>query len=147
MTDTTSNTTSKGRLWTARIMSGLAILFMLFDGIFKLIQPDPVVEGTLELGFAEHHITVIGILALVSILLYAYPRTAILGAVLLTGYLGGAIATHVRLDNPLFSHVLFPVYVAVLAWGGLWLRNARLRALFPLQRKSPPAWVSSKEFQ
>lgn len=142
-----TDTISKSRLWTARIMSGLVILLMLFDSIFKFIQPDPVIEGSLELGYAEHHIVVMGILGLLSILLYAYPRTAILGAVLLTGYLGGAIATHVRVDNPLFSHILFPVYVAVLAWGGIWLRNARLRALIPFQRKSPPERVPSKEFQ
>ena len=126
---------SKGRLWTSRIMSGIVILFMLFDSIFKLIKPVPVVEGTLELGYAEHHIIVMGILGLLSILLYAIPRTSVLGVVLLTGYFGGVIATHLRLDNPLFSHILFPVYLAVLAWGGLWLRNETLRTLFPLRQE------------
>jgi hypothetical protein len=124
---------SKKRLWTARIMSGLVILFMLFDSIMKFIQPTAVVEGTLILGYAEHHIPIIGALALVSIILYAIPRTSILGAILLTGYWGGAIATHLRLDNPLFSHILFPVYLAILAWGGIWLVNEKLRALIPLK--------------
>jgi hypothetical protein len=126
---------SKGRFWASRIMSGIVILFMLFDSIFKLIKPAPVVEGTLELGYAEHHIIVMGILGLLSILLYAIPRTYVLGVVLLTGYFGGVIATHLRLDNPLFSHILFPVYLAVLAWGGLWLRNETLRTLFPLKQE------------
>ena len=118
---------SKAILWTSRIMSGLVILFMLADSIFKFIQPAEVVQGTLDLGFSNHHIATLGILGLVSILLYAIPRTAILGAILLTGYFGGAIATHLRLDNPLFSHILFPVYLGVLGWGGLWLRDARVK--------------------
>ena len=133
------NTISKSRLWTSRIMSGLVILFMLMDGIFKLIQPEEVVEATLGLGYAEHQIAIIGMLALISILLYAYPRTSILGALLLTGFLGGAIATNLRVETPLFSHVLFPGYLAVLAWGGLWLRDERVRNLIPLlKRKTNP---------
>ncbi|MEX2641176.1 MAG: DoxX family protein [Balneolales bacterium] len=115
-------------------MSGIVILFMLFDSIFKFIQPDPVVQGTLELGFAEHHIALIGLLGLMSILLYTYPQTSVLGAILLTGFFGGVIATHVRLDNPLFSHTLFPVFLAILAWGGIWLRDERVRKLIPLQK-------------
>ncbi|WP_338462001.1 DoxX family protein [Brevibacillus borstelensis] len=129
------NSISKSRLWTARIMSGLVILFMLFDSIFKFIQPAPVVEGTLQLGYAQHHLAVIGTLGLISTILYAIPRTAFLGAVLLTGYFGGAIATHIRMDAPLFSHVLFPVYLAVLAWGAICLRNERARKLIPLQNR------------
>lgn len=129
------NNIPKSRLWTARIMSGLVILFMLFDSIFKFIQPAPVVEGTLQLGYAQHHLAVIGTLGLISTILYAIPRTAFLGAVLLTGYFGGAIATHIRMDAPLFSHVLFPVYLAVLAWGAIWLRNERARKLIPLQNR------------
>lgn len=122
---------SKGRLWTARIMSWIIILFMLFDSIFKFIKPAPVVEGTVILGFAEHHLTLIGTLGLISTILYAIPRTSFLGALLLTGYFGGVIATHVRLDAPLFTHILFPVYLAVLAWGGLWLRDEKVRRLMP----------------
>ncbi len=120
---------SKGRLWTGWTMSGLVILFMLFDSISKFFKPAQVVEGTLELGFLEHHIIVIGVLGLLSTLLYLFPRTAFLGAILLTGYFGGAIAIHVRIDSPLFSHILFPVYFALLAWAGLWLRDDRLRRI------------------
>jgi hypothetical protein len=120
---------SKGRLWTARIMGGLVIAFMLMDSIFKLIPNDMVTAGTVELGYQAHHIPVMGVLGFISILLFAIPRTQILGAILLTGYFGGAIATHVRLDNPLFSHILFPVYLAVLAWGSIWLRNEMFRRL------------------
>lgn len=129
------NRISKSRLWTARIMSGLVVLFMLFDSIFKFVKPDPVVEGTLSLGYAEHHIAVIGTLGLVSTVLYAVPRTSVLGAVLLTAYFGGAIATNFRMDAPLFSHVLFPVYFAVLAWGGLWLRSEAVRKALPFHER------------
>jgi hypothetical protein len=119
----------KGKLWTARIMGGLVIAFMLMDSIFKLIPNDIVTAGTVELGYQAHHIPVMGVLGFISILLFAIPRTQIVGAILLTGYFGGAIATHLRLDNPLFSHILFPVYLAVLAWGSLWLKNETLRKL------------------
>jgi hypothetical protein len=125
---------SKSRLWTARIMSGVIIMFMLFDSILKLIKPAPVVEGTVTLGYAEHHIIVIGILGLLCTILYAVPRTSFFGAVLLTAYFGGVVATHVRLDNPLFTHILFPVYLAVLTWGGVWLRDEKVRRLIPLNR-------------
>ncbi|XEC96393.1 DoxX family protein [Paenibacillus tarimensis] len=128
-----ANQISKSRLWTARIMSGLVILFMLFDSISKFLKPAMVVEGTLELGYSEHHILTIGVLGLISTILYAIPRTSVLGAVLLTAYFGGAIAIHLRMDNPLFSHTLSPVYIAVLAWGGIWLRNEKLRKLIPFQ--------------
>lgn len=124
---------SKGRLWIARIMRWIVILFMLFDSIMKFIQPPAVVEGTILLGYEQHHIPIIGTLGLISIILYAIPLTSILGGVLLKGYWGGAIATHVRLDNPLFSHILFPVYLAILAWGGIWLVNQNLRTLFPIK--------------
>lgn len=125
---------SKSKLWTARIMSGIVILYMLLDGVAKIIQPKPVVEGTLALGYAEHHILIIGILALISAGIYAIPKTSFLGAVLLTGFWGGAIATHLRMDDPLFSHVLVPFYLAMLAWGGLYLRDKRIRKLFSFQK-------------
>lgn len=125
---------SKSKLWTARIMSWIVILFMLFDGIAKIIQPEPVVEGTLALGYAEHHIIIVGILALISAVLYAIPKTSFLGVVLLTGFWGGAIASNLRMDHPLFSHILFPVYLAVLAWGALYLTNERIRKLFSFQK-------------
>jgi hypothetical protein len=120
---------SKGRLWTARIMGGLVIAFMLVDSIFKFIPNEQVTAGTIELGYQAHHIPIMGALGFLSILLFIIPRTQIIGAILLTGYFGGAIATHLRLDNPLFSHILFPVYLAVLAWGSLWLKNEQLRKL------------------
>lgn len=110
-------------------MAGIVILFMLMDSIFKFIVNDEVIKGTTELGFSTHHLPILGTLGLISIILYIIPRTEILGAILLTGYWGGAIATHVRMDNPLFSHILFPVYLAILAWGALWLKNENLRKL------------------
>jgi len=130
------NTISKPKLWTSYIMSGLVILFMLFDSIMKFVKPPEVVEGTLSLGYGEDHLTTIGALGLTSTLLYAFPRTSILGAILLTGYFGGAVATHLRLHNPLFSHTLFTVYFGILIWGGLWLRNAQLRELLPFNQKN-----------
>jgi hypothetical protein len=125
---------SKGTLWTGRLMSGLPALFLLVDGVGKLIKPAPVVEGTLQLGYPESVLLGLGIVLLACTVLYTIPGTAILGAILLTGYLGGAVATHVRVGSPLFTHILFPVYLAVLLWGGLYLRDERLRALLPLRR-------------
>jgi hypothetical protein len=110
---------SKKVLWTGRIMSGLVVLFLLMDGIMKLVNPAPVVEGMTKLGFPLNLTTEIGIVLLVCIVLhlYAIPQTAILGAILLTGYLGGAVASQLRVALPLFSNVLFPVYFGVLTWG------------------------------
>ena len=124
-----TTTSSTARVWTGRIMGGLVILFMLMDSIFKFIVNDDVIKGTTELGFQVHHLPILGTLGLIATLLYIFPRTEILGAILLTGYWGGAIATHVRMDNPLFSHILFPVYLAVLAWGALWIKREGLRKL------------------
>jgi DoxX-like family len=132
--DAQSAPISKRRLWTGRVMSALPALFLLVDGVGKLVKPAPVVEGTVQLGYPESALLGLGIVLLTCTALYVIPRTAILGAILLTGYLGGAIATHVRVGSPLFSHILFPVYIAVLIWGGLYLRDERLRALIPLRR-------------
>jgi hypothetical protein len=115
------------------ILSGLAILFLFFDSWGKLMRLPQAVQGTLDLGYPDSAVTLIGIILLVCVLLYAIPRTAVLGAILLTGYLGGAVATQLRVGNPLFSHILFPVYVGVLIWGGLLLREDRLRDLMPLR--------------
>ena len=112
-----------------RVLSGLAIAFLTFDVAIKLIPNKMAVEGTLALGWQAHHVPIIGMLGLICLVLYAIPRTAPIGAILWTGYLGGAIATHLRIDNPLFSHILFPTYVAALIWGGLYLRDPRVRAL------------------
>jgi hypothetical protein len=116
------------------VLSTLAILFLLFDGAIKVLKLPIAVESTVQLGYPEHVIAGIGIMELVCLALYAFPRTAVLGAILLTGHLGGAIATQVRVGNPLFSHILFPTYVAALLWGGLWLREERLRALIPFRQ-------------
>lgn len=115
------------------ILSGLSILFLSFDAVAKLLLLPPVVQGSLELGYAESLVRPIGFVLLLCVAAYATPLTAALGAVLLTGYLGGAVATHVRVGNPLPTHALFPVYVALLVWGGLWLREPRLRPLLPLR--------------
>jgi hypothetical protein len=132
--ETQTASTSKKRLWTGRIVSGLVALFLLVDSVMKVMKAPVAVQGTIQLGYPESTVFGIGAVLLVSTLLYVIPRTAILGAILLTGYLGGAIATNVRVGNPLFSYVLFPVYVAVLIWGGLFLRDGQLRALFPFRR-------------
>jgi len=126
------NSISKTSRWISYSMSGVVILFMVMDGIMKFVKPPEVIEGTLALGFAEEHLPVLGSLALISTLLYSIPRTSILGALLLTAYFGGAMATHVRLNNPLFTHILFTVYLSILLWGGLWLRNRKLRELLPI---------------
>ena len=124
---------STKKLWTGRVFSTLAILFLLVDGVMKLVNPAPVVEGMIRLGYPMSLTASIGIILLSCVLVYAIPRTSILGAILLTGYLGGAVASQLRVGEPLFSHVLFPTYVAALIWGGLYLRDDRLRALVPLR--------------
>jgi hypothetical protein len=121
---------SKKRFWASRIMSGIVVLFLVFDGVNKLIVPNPVVEGMQKLGYPVHLAPLIGAILLICVVLYVIPRTAPLGAILLTGYLGGAVASQLRLQMPLFGYTLFPIYVAVLAWGGLYLRDNRVRALF-----------------
>ena len=117
------------KVWTGRVIGGIVILFMLMDSIFKFIVNEEVIKGTTDLGFQVHHLPIMGTLALIATLLYIFPRTEIPGALLLTGYWGGAIATHVRMDNPLFTHILFPVYLGILAWGALWIKSERLRNL------------------
>lgn len=126
----------KKQIWAGRILSGLAIAFFLMDGVMKLMAPAPVIEATTALGWPTDMKTLVmlALLLLGSTLLYAIPKTAIFGAILLTGYLGGAVATHVRIGSPLFSHVLFGVYLGVIVWAGLWLRDARLRTILPLAR-------------
>jgi len=120
--------------WAGWTMSGVVVLFLLFDGASKLMLIAPVVEATTQIGYPVNLVRPIGIIGLVCAVLYAVPRTATLGAILLTGLLGGAIASKMRIEEPLFSHVLFGVYVGILAWGGLYLRDDRLRTLIPLRR-------------
>lgn len=117
------------QLWTGRVLSGIAVLFLLFDGVTHMIALERVVKWTVSLGYPEGTVPVIGTLLAVGVVLYLIPRTSLYGLIWLTGYLGGAVATHVRLGTPLFSHVLFPCYVAALLWVGSALRNGRLRAL------------------
>ena len=132
---TTNASISNKQLWTGRILSGLPAAFMLFDGGMKLFKPAPVVKATLQLGYAESVIVGLGIVLLASTLLYLIPRTAPLGAILLTGYLGGAVASNVRAGQPLFN-IVFPIVFGALLWGGLWLRDQRLRVLLPLRQQS-----------
>jgi len=127
---------SSGALWTGRVLSAIIVLFMIFDGVIKLPPLDIVTQSMVPLGWpADPNVArLLGIIGLVSTALYALPRTAVLGAILLTAYMGGAIATNVRVDNPLFSHTLFGVYLGIILWGGLYLRDPRLRALVPFTR-------------
>jgi hypothetical protein len=119
------------QLWTGRILSGLVSAFFLVDGGMKLFKPPIVLETTLQLGYPESSIIGIGTVMILATLLYLFPRTAVLGAVLLTGYLGGAVATHVRVGGPI-ANILFPVECGLMVWAGLWLRNVRLRRFVPL---------------
>jgi hypothetical protein len=121
-------------VWTGRVFSGLLVVFMLFDSVIKLLNMPFVAESCRQLGIPPEQAPFIGGLELALTVLYVYPRTAVLGAVLLTGLFGGAIASHVRIGDPWFSHILFGVYLGLFAWGGLYLRDARLRTLFPIRR-------------
>lgn len=115
--------------WIGRALSGIAIAFLFVDTVGKLLRVTPVIEGAVKLGYPESAVVPMGLLLLAGVVLYAIPRTSVLGAVYLTGFLGGAVATHFRVGSPLFTHVLFAVYVAMFVWGGLALRNPRLLSL------------------
>ena len=141
---TGSNAGSRGALWTGRVFSTLAVVFLLFDSIGKLLQVPPVLAGSTQLGYPASTVLPIGVILLLCVVTYVVPSTSVLGAVLLTGFLGGAVATHVRVENPLFSHTLFPIYVALFVWGGLFLRDPRLRQLFPLAQSPLTARFSER---
>jgi hypothetical protein len=130
-----ANTSSVGkkRLVAGYVLTVLVALFLTFDTVIKVLKLAPAVQGTTKLGYPASAVLWIGLIELVCLTLYLVPRTSVLGALLLTGYLGGAIATHVRLGSPLLSHTLFPIYVALLLWGGLYLRETRLRELVPFR--------------
>lgn len=130
--DTQTAAVSKKSLWAGRIISALPVLFLLMDGVMKLVKPAVVVEATVRLGYPETVIVPLGFVLLACTVLYTIRRTSVLGAILLTGYLGGAVATHVRFFEGLFP-VVFPVFFGVMIWGGLWLRDERVRALIPLR--------------
>ncbi|MGJ4897465.1 MULTISPECIES: DoxX family protein [unclassified Bradyrhizobium] len=125
---------SRAELWSGRILSGLVTLFLLFDGAIKLVPLSVVTQTLDQMGYGASDGTAraLGLITIVCTVLYALPATSFVGAILLTGYLGGAIASHVRIGSPLFSHVLFGLYLGLMLWGGLWLRDRRLRALLPL---------------
>lgn len=125
---------SEIQIWAGRVISGIAVAFLSLDALGKLLRIAPVVEGTSKLGYAESVILPLGVLLAIGVVLYAIPRTALLGAIYLTGFLGGAVATHLRIGSPLATHVLFGVYVALFVWGGLALRNPRLMALLTGER-------------
>ncbi len=116
----------RARIWTGRILSGVVSAFLLLDGTMKLFKPEVVVKATVELGYPESSIAGIGLALVVSTLLYVIRRTSVLGAILLTGYLGGAVATHVRVGAGPFN-VIFPIVFGAIVWCGLWLRNERVR--------------------
>ena len=123
-------------LWAGRGLSGLAVAFLLFDGAGKLFEVQPVIDGTLQLGYPRDSVFTLGVIELSCVAAYLIRRTSVLGALLLTAYLGGAVATHVRVESPIFTHVLFPTYMAAFVWGGLLLRDPRLRAFLPVRRDS-----------
>ncbi len=129
-TDSQTVPVSTKVLWAGRIMSALPVLMLLFSGVMKLVKPAPVVEGFAHLGYPESLALGLGIVELACAVVYVIPGTAVLGAILLTGYLGGATATHVRIGESFFM----PIILGVLVWGGLFLRDERLRALLPLRR-------------
>jgi hypothetical protein len=127
--------TASRLVWTGRVLTGLFVLFMLGASIAPKLMGMPVAATTLvDLGWSPDWVLPIGLMELGFVALYLYPRTSVLGAVMMTGLLGGAMATQVRIDNPLFSHQLFSRYLGLIMWGGLWLRDPRLRALFPFRR-------------
>jgi hypothetical protein len=125
---------SPSRLWSGRVLTTLPVLFLIFDSVIKLIRIDPVVDSFTQLGYNPNLSLTIGLIETLCLVLYIVPRTSVLGALLLTGYLGGAVATHLRIGSPIPSHVLFPIYVGALLWAGLFLREDRLLALLPLRK-------------
>ena len=129
--------TNNKRPWAGYIVTAIPVLFLLLDAVGKFVRPEAVVKGTVELGYPEAVIVPLGIVLLISLILYVVPGTSVLGAILLTGYLGGAVATHVRIGNPLATHILFPVYIGILIWLGLYLRDSRIRDLLPIRRTRP----------
>lgn len=134
MTGTQAIPVSMGRVRTGWVISGLVAAFTLFDVAGKFAKPAAVVEAFARTGWPIQLAVPVGMILLICTALYLIPRTSVLGAILLTGYLGGAVATNLRLENPLLTNTLFPVYMGVLIWIWLWLRESRLRTVFPLLR-------------
>jgi len=132
-TTTQASPISRKSIWAGRIITGLIAAFLVFDAVIHLLKPAPVVEGFAKFGFPIRFAVPLGVIELVGILLYVIPSTSILGAIFLTGYLGGAIAIQLPTGNPFFGEVLFPVYIGVFLWGGIYLRDEKLRAIVPLR--------------
>jgi len=134
--DTTTQATAptKAQKWTGYVLSTLVILFLLMDAVMKLMKLPVVIETSAKLGFVGPIIFQLGLILLLCVILYAIPQTSILGAILLTGYLGGAVCTHLRVGSPLFGFILFPTYLGAMLWLGIYLRDPRLRALIPFRR-------------
>ena len=124
---------SRATLWAGWILSALAILFLIFDTVIKVLKMAPAVEATTQLGYPESLVIGIGVIELICLAFYVIPRTSVLGAILMTGYLGGAVATNLRAGTPVFN-VIFPLIIGALIWGGIYLRDERLRALVPLRK-------------
>ncbi|MDP9279158.1 MAG: DoxX family protein [Gemmatimonadota bacterium] len=134
MTMIEPGTQSSGKLWARRVLTALPVLFLLFDVVIHFMKPAVVVTGFEQLGWSASLSVPLAIVELVCLVLYLIPRASVLGAVLLTGYLGGAVATNLRVGAPMFTNILFPVYVGLFLWGGLYLRDAGLRAVFPVRK-------------
>lgn len=131
-TNSVPSSAARASSWIGRSMSGLVIAFLVFGSVLpKVLMPELANESMHQLGFPAHHLLVLAGIELLGVVLYAFRRTAMLGAIWLTGLLGGAIASHLRIGAPVASHTLFPVYVGLLMWGGLWFRNARIQRLLP----------------
>jgi hypothetical protein len=133
VTTATTASSSKAIVWTGYALSGFAVLFLIFDAVIKVVQAAPAVESTVQLGYPAEYVAVFGLVELACVAAYIFPRTAVLGAILLTGWSGGAMATQVRAGSPTFS-IVFPTIIGALVWGGLYLRDARLRELLPFRK-------------
>ncbi len=131
---TSNQTISKKSLWTGRVLSGIAIVMLFFDSITKILKVDGVVKAAVQSGYPVSLLSTIGTILLVCLIVYAIPRTAAIGAMLITGYLGGAFEANLRAGLPLFSMALFPIYFAVIVWGGLFLREQRVREIFSVRK-------------
>jgi len=118
-------------VWAGRVLSGLAVLFLIFDASVKVLKSPFAIEATTQLGYPESVVVTLGLIQIACLIVYLIPNTSVLGSILWTGYLGGAVATHVRVASPLFTHTLVPIYLAALLWLGLWLRDDGVRAVLP----------------
>jgi DoxX-like family len=132
---TPENQTSKKSLWAGRVITALAVVLLLLDAAMKVMKVAMVIEASKQLGFSADQIAGIGVTLFACTVVYAIPRTSVLGAILVTGYLGGAVVTNLRAGSPMFSAVLVPVYFGVFVWAGLYLRDARLRSMIPLRNR------------